>query len=41
VYDENGEPTLRLDEAGNPIPRINGQHIYIHRDSQYFSAPGA
>ena len=41
VYGEDGEPVLRLDEAGNPIPRMNGQYIYIHRDSQYFAAPGA
>ncbi len=41
VFDEAGEPVLRLDENGNTIPRLNSQHIYIHRDSQYFAAPGA
>ncbi len=40
VYGEDGEPIVRLDENGNPIPRLNAQHIFIHRDSQYFAAPG-
>ncbi|MDX2161886.1 MAG: cytochrome bc complex cytochrome b subunit [bacterium] len=40
VYGEDGEPILRLDENGNPIPRLNAQHIFIHRESQYFGAPG-
>ncbi len=41
VFDAEGEPVLNRDENGNPIIRMNSQHIYIHRDSQYFAAPGA
>ncbi len=41
VLDANGQPIPVLDADGNRIRRINSDHIYIHRDSQYFSAPGA
>lgn len=41
VFDENGQPVLRRDENGFSIPRINGVHMFIHRDAQYFAAPGA
>lgn len=41
VYDANGNPVLILDADGNPVLRVNGQHMFIHEDSQYFSAPGA
>jgi quinol-cytochrome oxidoreductase complex cytochrome b subunit len=42
VLNAQGEPQLILDETtGEPLTRINSQHIFIHRDSQYFQAPGA
>ena len=41
VRDENGTPLLVLDEDGEPISRVNSQHFYVHRNSQYFEAPGA
>ncbi len=41
VLDANGQPIPVLDADGNRIRRINSDHIYIHRDSQYFTAPGA
>lgn len=42
VLNAEGEPQLVIDEAtGEPLTRINSQHIFIHRDSQYFQAPGA
>jgi hypothetical protein len=41
VMNANGEPVLVLDENGQPVPGRNSQHVYIHRDSQYFAAPGA
>ena len=41
VLDANGKPIPVLDANGNRIRRINSDHIYIHRDSQYFAAPGA
>lgn len=42
VLDATGEPVLVIDEAtGEPLTRINSQHIFIHRDAQYFQAPGA
>ncbi|MFN8527757.1 MAG: cytochrome bc complex cytochrome b subunit [Anaerolineae bacterium] len=41
VYGADGEPVLRLDANGFPIPRLNSEHIFIHRDSQYFAAPGS
>lgn len=41
VLDEEGDPVLLLDEAGEPLPRWNSQHIFIHQNSQYFAAPGA
>ncbi len=41
VLDANGKSVPVLDANGNHIRRINGDHVYIHADSQYFSAPGA
>jgi hypothetical protein len=41
VLDENGEPIPVLDANGNHVRRVNSQHIFIHRDTQYFEAPGA
>ncbi|MCK6578828.1 MAG: cytochrome bc complex cytochrome b subunit [Anaerolineae bacterium] len=41
VLDENGEPILVLDENGSPTRRINSDHIFLHRNAQYFEAPGA
>ena len=41
VLDENGQPIPILDADGNRIRRINGDHMFIHRNAQYFSAPGA
>ena len=41
VLDTNGQPILVLDAEGNPIRRINSDHMFIHRDTQYFEAPGA
>jgi hypothetical protein len=41
VLDGNGQPILILDAEGNPIRRINSDHMFIHRDTQYFEAPGA
>jgi ubiquinol-cytochrome c reductase cytochrome b subunit len=40
VFDANGDPVLITDENGNPVLRVNGQHMFLHEDSQYFSAPG-
>jgi ubiquinol-cytochrome c reductase cytochrome b subunit len=40
VLDASGNVQPVLDEAGNPIWRISAQTVYIHRDSQYFNAPG-
>lgn len=34
--DENGNPILILDEAGNPIRRTTGHHIFISQNSEYF-----
>ncbi len=39
--DGDGNPILVTDENGNPVWRVNSQHIYIHEDAQYFEAPGA
>jgi len=41
VLDENGQPIPVLDANGNRIRRVNSQHSFVHRDSQYFEAPGA
>ncbi len=40
ILNENGQPTLVRDAEGNPVWRINNNHIFIHENSQYFSAPG-
>ncbi|HYO87935.1 MAG TPA: hypothetical protein VER79_04760, partial [Candidatus Limnocylindrales bacterium] len=40
VFDANGDPVMIMDENGNPVLRVNGQHMFLHEDSQYFSAPG-
>lgn len=40
VLDADGNPVLLVDEDGVPLPRWNSQHIFIHRNSQYFEAPG-
>ncbi len=41
VLDENGNSIPVLDENGNHIRRVNSDHTFIHRDAQYFEAPGA
>lgn len=41
VLDENGQPIPILDENGDHIRRINSDHMFVHRDAQYFEAPGA
>jgi quinol-cytochrome oxidoreductase complex cytochrome b subunit len=41
VLDANGESIPVLDENGNPVLRVSSHRVYIHRDSQYFNAPGA
>ena len=41
VLDAQGNVQPVLDDAGNPIYRISTQKVYIHRDAQYFNAPGA
>jgi len=41
VLDANGQSIPILDANGNRIRRINSDHMFVHRDSQYFSAPGA
>ncbi len=41
ALDENGNSIPVLDDNGNPIRRVNSQHMFIHRDAQYFEAPGA
>jgi quinol-cytochrome oxidoreductase complex cytochrome b subunit len=41
VLDANGDPIRLLDAEGNPIRRVNSDHMFIHRDTQYFEAPGA
>jgi hypothetical protein len=40
VLDADGNPVLLLGEDGEPLPRWNSQHIFIHRNAQYFEAPG-
>jgi ubiquinol-cytochrome c reductase cytochrome b subunit len=40
VLDQNGQSIPVLDENGQPIWRISATKFYIHRDSQYFNAPG-
>ncbi len=37
ILDSNGSPTLVLDADGNPIVRYKTDHVFIHRDSLYFS----
>ena len=41
VLDSNGQPIPILDADGNRIRRINSDHMFIHRNAQYFQAPGA
>ena len=41
VLDAQGVPVVVLGENGEPLTRVSSQHVYIHRDSQYFAAPGA
>jgi ubiquinol-cytochrome c reductase cytochrome b subunit len=41
VLDAQGQPLLVLDADGNPVRRVNSQHIFIHENAQYFDAPGA
>ncbi len=41
AYGTDGEPILRLDENGQPVTRIAMDYVYIHRDAQYFAAPGS
>ena len=41
VLDENGQPIPVLDAEGNHIRRVNTAQMFIHRDTQYFPAPGA
>jgi hypothetical protein len=40
VLDENGESIPVYGDDGNIIRRINSDHFFIHRDAQYFQAPG-
>jgi quinol-cytochrome oxidoreductase complex cytochrome b subunit len=40
VLDANGNSIPVLDANGNRIRRVNSDHIYIHRNAQYFEAPG-
>ncbi|MBE2267432.1 MAG: cytochrome bc complex cytochrome b subunit [Anaerolinea sp.] len=40
VLDDQGQPQLVVDENGEPVWRVNAQHIFIHENSQYFAAPG-
>ncbi|NDJ61752.1 MAG: cytochrome bc complex cytochrome b subunit [Chloroflexi bacterium] len=40
VLDANGEPIPMLDANGEPIHRVASEDIFIHRDAQYFNAPG-
>jgi quinol-cytochrome oxidoreductase complex cytochrome b subunit len=37
---QDGQPVLVTDENGNPVWRVNSQHIFIHENAQYFAAPG-
>lgn len=41
VLDANGQSIPIVDANGNRIRRINSDHMFVHRDSQYFQAPGA
>lgn len=41
VLDAQGNPIVITDENGLPMLRVSSQHIFIHRNSQYFQAPGA
>lgn len=41
VLDANGQPIPVLDANGERIRRINTSQMFIHRDTQYFAAPGA
>jgi len=41
VYGTDGQPVPVLDDSGQPVLRVNADHIYIHEDSQYFAAPGS
>ncbi|MCA9907876.1 MAG: cytochrome bc complex cytochrome b subunit [Anaerolineae bacterium] len=41
VYGTDGQPVPVLDDSGQPVLRVNADHIFIHQDSQYFAAPGS
>ena len=41
VYGTNGQPVPVLDDNGQPVLRVNADHIFIHEESQYFAAPGS
>ncbi|MCL4250422.1 MAG: cytochrome bc complex cytochrome b subunit [Anaerolineae bacterium] len=41
VYGMDGQPVPVLDDNGQPVLRVNADHIFIHQDSQYFAAPGS
>jgi hypothetical protein len=41
LLDANGKSIPVTDANGNRIRRINSDHMFVHRDSQYFEAPGA
>lgn len=41
VLDANGQPIPVLDANGERIRRVNTSQMFIHRDTQYFAAPGA
>jgi hypothetical protein len=41
ILDAEGEPVLVFDENGETETGINSQHIFIHRNAQYFAPPGA
>jgi hypothetical protein len=41
VLDADGQPIPVLDANGERIRRVNTSQMFIHRDTQYFAAPGA
>ena len=41
ILDANGQSIPVTDANGNRIRRINSDHMFVHRESQYFEAPGA
>ena len=41
AFGTDGQPILSRDENGDPITRIAMDYVFIHRDAQYFAAPGS